>query len=375
LPVRNGMCSDRRRVLFPDSKGGLPAEERTIAEALRERGYATACVGKWHLGHRPEFLPTRQGFDRYFGIPYSNDMDRDPSKAPQGRAAFRDPKPEYWNVPLLSGEKEIERPADQRTITSRYTEEAVRFIRESRDRPFFLYLAHNLPHVPLFAGEEFRGRSARGLYGDVIEEIDHGVGKILDTLREEGLAERTFVIFTSDNGPWLTIADHGGSAGLLRAGKGTTWEGGVRVPCIVWRPGTVPAGVIHHGLASTLDLFPTLVRLAGASLPSGVELDGVDQSRMLLTAAESAREVVWYYRGTQLYAVRKGPFKAHFITEGSYGGPARKEHDPPLLYHLEHDPSEAYDVAASHPDVVAELKGLFDRQREAVKPAASQLEL
>src|SRR5690606_21781151 len=191
LPVRSGMASDQRRVLFPDSRLGLPPEEVTLAEALRERGYATAAIGKWHLGHLPEFLPTSHGFDRYFGIPYSNDMDR--VGGPPGQEAFREPKIEYWNVPLMRDTESIERPANQHTITRRYTEEALRFIRENQEQPFFLYLAHSLPHVPLFVSEGFEGVSPRGLYGDVVEEIDWSVGAVLDGLREMGLQERTLV--------------------------------------------------------------------------------------------------------------------------------------------------------------------------------------
>ena len=200
LPIRSGMCSDKRRVLFPNSGGGIPASEITLAEALKEQGYATAAVGKWHLGHLPQFLPTSNGFDSYFGIPYSNDMDR-VNDAPRGRESFWNPKVEYWNVPLLRNKEELERPADQTTITKRYTEEAVSFIKENRDGKFFLYLPHSLPHVPLFRSKEFEGKSLRGLYGDVIEEIDWSVGQVLETLRDLELDENTIVWFTSDNGP------------------------------------------------------------------------------------------------------------------------------------------------------------------------------
>ena len=218
-PIRSGMCSDKRRVLFPNSGGGMPESEVTLPEALKAQGYTTACVGKWHLGHLPQFLPTSHGFDSYFGIPYSNDMDR-VSGAPKGRESFWNPKVEYWNVPLLKDQKVIEQPADQTTITKRYGQQAVKFIEANKDKPFFLYLPHNLPHVPLFRSEEFAGHSERGLYGDVIEEIDNTVGQILNTLRKHDLDENTFVFFTSDNGPWLPFNTHGGSAGLLREGKG-----------------------------------------------------------------------------------------------------------------------------------------------------------
>jgi hypothetical protein len=199
LPPRNGMCSNRRRVLFPDSKGGLQADQITVAEVLKRRDYATACIGKWHLGHLPPYLPMEHGFDEFHGIPYSNDMDR-VAESPAGREAFWEPRVEYWNVPLMRGGEIIERPADQTTITERYTRESIEFIRRNRERPFFLYLAHTMPHVPLFRSEPFVGQSDRGLYGDVIEEIDAGVGQILQTLRDEGLAENTLVLFTSDNG-------------------------------------------------------------------------------------------------------------------------------------------------------------------------------
>jgi len=210
LPVRSGMASDERRVLFPNSKGGLPDEEITIAEALKKEGYATAAIGKWHLGHLPEHLPTEHGFDRYYGVPYSNDMKTD-ANGEKG-------------VPLVRNKTIVEYPATQRTLTRRYTEEALSFIEANETQPFFLYLPYTFPHVPLHASEAFRDTSARGLYGDVVEEIDWSVGQILGTLRDRGLAKNTLVVFTSDNGPWLTQDLRGGSAGLLRGGKGSTWE-------------------------------------------------------------------------------------------------------------------------------------------------------
>ena len=231
-------------------------------------------MGKWHLGDLPQYIPTRQGFDSYLGIPYSNDMDR-VADSPPGREAFWDPKLEYWNVPLMRNEEIIERPTDQNTITRRYTEEAVRFIRANKEGPFFVYLAHSMPHVPLFASGDFKGRSLRGLFGDVIEEIDWSVGLLLDTLRELGLDNRTLVAFTSDNGPWLIFNEHGGSAGLLRDGKGSTWEGGMREPTLFWWPGTIPPGVVTD-IGSTLDLLPTCAKLAGAELPADLTLDGFD---------------------------------------------------------------------------------------------------
>jgi arylsulfatase A-like enzyme len=351
LPIRSGLCG-RRRVLFPDSAGGLPQREVTIAEALKDKGYTTACVGKWHLGHLKQYLPTSNGFDSYFGIPYSNDMDR---VAGEGRQAFLEPKVEYWNVPLMRDEEIIERPADQNTITKRYNEEACKFIRESKNKPFFLYLAHNLPHVPLFVSQKFRDKSLRGLYGDVIEEIDYGVGQILSILRREGLAENTFVVFTSDNGPWLIFNEHGGSAGLLRGGKGSTFEGGMREPCIMWWPGKIEPGVVNE-IGSTMDIYTTILTLAGAKVPTDRVVDGLDLSPALFETGPSPRKNMFYYREGKLYAVRKGPYKAHFITRSGYGKDETKHHDPPLLYNLEHDPSEKYDISKDHPEVITEIR-------------------
>lgn len=374
LPVRSGMSSDKRRVLFPDSGGGLPASELTLAEALKERGYATACVGKWHLGHLPRFLPTRNGFDSYFGIPYSNDMDR-VADSPKGRAAFLQPRVEYWNVPLMRNEEIIERPADQTTITKRYTQEAIRFIKEQKDRPFFLYFAHNMPHVPLFRSPDFKGHSLRGLYGDVVEEVDWSVGQVLDTLRQEKLAENTLVWFTSDNGPWLIQNEQGGSAALLREGKGSTWEGGMREPAIAWWPGQVPAGVVSRELGSTLDIFPTSVLLAGGTVPTDRPMDGYDLRPALFGKGKSPRDIVFYYRGPRLMALRKGPWKAHFITQPGYGSGAAETHDPPALYNLDHDPSERFDLAKAHPDIIAAIQKIAAEHKAGLDAPPSQLEI
>jgi arylsulfatase A-like enzyme len=352
LPIRSGMCSNKRRVLFPDSAGGLPKSEVTIAEALKDEGYATACVGKWHLGHLPQYLPTNNGFDSYFGIPYSNDMDR---IGGEGRQAFLEPKSEYFNVPLMRDEEIIERPANQNTIIKRYTEEAVKFVQKSKNKPFFLYLAHNLPHVPLFVSDKFRDKSLRGLYGDVIEEIDYGVGQILNTLRSEGLAENTFVVFTSDNGPWLIFNEHGGSAGLLREGKGCTFEGGMREPCIMWWPGKIKPAVVND-MGSTMDIYTTILTLAGAKVPTDRVVDGLDLSPALFGTGHSPRKNMFYYRGAKLYAARKGPYKAHFITKSAYGKSKEEYHDPPLLYNLEHDPSEKYDISKDNPEMIIEIR-------------------
>jgi arylsulfatase A len=355
LPVRSGMAGDARGVLFPDSRYGLPHEEITLADALKQGGYVTAAIGKWHLGHRPEYLPRNHGFDYYFGIPYSNDMDN-----VTGRSTFDiafDPRIEFWNVPLIRNEEEIERPADQNTITRRFTEESVQFIRQNRDRPFFLYVAQVMPHIPLFTSPEFAGTSPRGLYGDVVEELDWSVGRIMDALEEEGLAGNTLLFFTSDNGPWLLYRTHGGSAGLLRGGKGMTWEGGMRVPALAWWPGTIPAGRVSHTLANTMDLFTTSLHMAGVPLPADRPIDGLNLLPTLRGDTAAVRDFFPYYRGEQLYAARLGPWKAHFATQWAYtAGSARENHEPPLLFNLHEDPSEQFDVAAEHPQIVAAIR-------------------
>jgi arylsulfatase A len=375
LPIRSGMCSDKRRVLFPNSGGGIPASEVTLAEGLKAQGYTTACVGKWHLGHLPQFLPTSNGFDSYFGIPYSNDMDR-VNDVPRGREPFWDPKIEYWNVPLMRDLEIVERPADQTTITKRYAEEAVSFIKKNKDGKFFLYLPHSLPHVPLFRSKEFEGKSLRGLYGDVIEEIDWSVGQVLQTLKELKLDQNTIVWFTSDNGPWLTFQDHGGTAGLLREGKGTTWDGGMREPSVCWWPGTIPAGQVSAELGTTMDIYATSLSLAGAKPDADRVVDGYDLTESLKGKSKSPREVVYYYRGTKLMALRKGPWKAHFSTQESYTGNRQlTEHDPPVLYNLEVDPSEKWDVAEQHPEVITDLKAAAEAHKATVVPVPSQLEI
>jgi arylsulfatase A len=375
LPLRTGMCSDTRRVLFPDSAGGLQTTEVSLAKALKAKGYATTCVGKWHLGHLPEYSPMKHGFDSFFGLPYVNDMDRVPDKGPKGRAAFFGPKIEYWNVPLMRGDKIIERPADQHTLTKRYTEEAVKFIREKKDKPFFLYLAHIMPHVPLFASKDFEGKSARGIYGDVVEELDWSVGEVLKALREEKIDKNTLVVFTSDNGPWLQFNEHGGSAGPLRDGKGSTWEGGMREPAIAWWPGTVPAGVTTQEMASTMDLYVTAIKLAGGAVPDDRPIDGYDITPLLTGKGKSPRDTMYFYRGTKLFAVRHGPWKAHFLTQAAYGSKdAPVDHDPPLLYHLGRDPGEKTDVAKDNAEVVKRLKDIVATHRKDMKPGELQLE-
>ncbi len=386
IPVRSGMMG-ARRVLFPDSAGGLPHSEVTIAEVLKPRGYATACVGKWHLGHLPEYLPTAQGFDYYYGIPYSNDMDRRGGEQQVKNA----PGSENYNVPLLRSPAKgvvetLERPVDQKTITRRYGEEAVKFIEAHKTQPFFLYLAHNMPHIPLFVPDEVRGESPRGLYGDVVTEIDRSVGAVVQAVRDAGIERDTQIWFTSDNGPWLRFRQDGGSAGPLRGGKGGTFEGGVRVPTICCQPGTVPAGFVQRGLGSTLDFLPTFAALAGAELPDDLVLDGVDLNGALIGVVGAwasgiegltPRKHNFYWRQGELYAVRIGSWKAHFITNGEYGAgygvPNRKVvRETPLLYNLDEDPEERYDLAANHPDVIARLTALADAHRDGIERGKDQ---
>ena len=373
LPIRNGMYGSpggtAPKVFRDNAAQGLPPEVITIAEVLKPKGYATAIVGKWHLGHLPPFQPMRQGFDIWFGLPFSHDMKmtvaRDNDYA---TAAYYDPKPEYWNVPLVRNGEVIEQPADHRTLTRRYTDEAVRFIDANKARPFFLYFAHNLPHIPLARSADYVGRSAAGIYGDVVEEIDGSVGRILDALRTAGIDRRTLVVFTSDNGPWLPFKTHGGSAGPFSHGKGTTWEGGVRTPAIFWWPGTIrPATVTDIG--SAMDLFTTAAKLAGAEVPADRVIDGVDLRARLTGSGPSPRELLFYYSDSELRAVRKGAYKAHFITSGSYNdGEKRVEHNPPLLFNLADDPGERYDLAAQHPDIVADLVKEVEAHRKTIKP-------
>ncbi|MFO1065031.1 MAG: sulfatase [Pirellulales bacterium] len=371
LPIRNGMCG-KRRVLFGDSKGGLPDKETTIAEVLKGRGYATMHIGKWHLGIHPGSQPLDQGFEHSYGLPYSNDMDARPN-LPKGSSGSADPPADGWNVALMRDGEVIERPAVQSTLTKRYTEEAQRFIREHKQQPYFLYLAHTFPHVPLFASDDFKGKSRAGIFGDAVEELDWSVGQILDTVRKEGAAENTLVFFTSDNGPWLIMGDQGGSAGLLREGKGSTWEGGMRVPGIAWMPGRIQPQD-NHDLVCSMDLFPTIASMAGASVTDSSKLDGRDISSALVSGKPLGDRPYFYYRGDQLYACRIGQWKAHFRTQAGYGQAKPDEYAQPLLFDLGRDPSEKRDVSAAHPDVIAKIQSAVEEHRKSIEPVASQLD-
>lgn len=378
LGIRSGVAGENesKHVFFPNSLGGLPSSEITIAELLKKKGYASAAIGKWHLGHKPEFLPTNQGFDSYFGIPYSNDMNM-PGGIEEPWTVdlfFRDPNINFWDVPLMDNEKIIERPANQVNLTQRYTQKAVKFIQDNKDRPFFLYLAHNQPHTPLFASEKFQGKSPRGLYGDSVEELDWSVGQVIKTLKDLNLDDNTLVVFTSDNGPWLTMRQHGGSAGLLRDGKATTWEGGMREPAIFWWPGKIEPKVVTD-LGSALDFLPTFAALAGIELPTDREFDGVDLSRAITEGEASPRDEILYYRFRDVFAVRKGAYKAHFKTRSSFAGKEAVTHEIPLLFNVNEDPSEKYDIATTHPEVIAEMRAIVAAHKKTVKPVVDQLNL
>ena len=371
-PIRNGMSSAKRVVLFPDSAGGLPAEEVTIAEVLKQKNYATAAVGKWHLGHLPEYLPIAQGFDSYYGIPYSNDMDFVKGSPNYRQEGKKDPNflanISAYNVPLMQDATIIERPADQNTITRRYTEKAVEFIKSNKNQPFFLYLAHSLPHIPLFAHPDFIGSSKRGIYGDVIQEIDWSVGQVLQTLRDLQLDKNTIVVFSSDNGPWLSFHTHGGSAGPLRAGKGTTFEGGQRVPTIFWG-GEIKPGIIDE-MGSTLDLINTFAALSGTSIPNDRKMDSYDLSPILLgQTSKSPRVEFHYWTRAKLHAVRSGKWKLHILQREpiNYGKAVKLER--PELYDLETDISEKYDKFDTEPAKVAELKAMIAAHKADVADA------
>jgi len=338
---------------------GLHPDETTLAEVLKAKGYATAMVGKWHLGHFPETMPLNQGFDRFYGLPYSNDMLKERG---------------YPELALLRGRDTLERNPDQHFLTGKYTEEALTFLREKRDSSFFLYLAHSMPHVPIYAGAEFDGRSGQGTYADVVEEIDASVGRLLAELEALGIDDNTLVIFTSDNGPWLTYGNHAGSAGPFREGKGTTWEGGMRVPMIARWPGRIPAGGISHSPTCLIDVLPTVAAFTGADLPArkidGRNLTAHFTSALHPAAAPDEDTPMCYYRSGNLDAIRVGKWKLHrshsfrYVREVGDDG-ARGSYDYTdtgvELYDLVGDPGETYNVAEKYPEKVAELEALGAR--------------
>jgi len=358
-------------VIFPACPTRLSAREHTVAGLLKQQGYATMAVGKWHLGDQPEFLPTRRGFDHYLGLPYSNDMGGSTNPAPKQAAKRKkkivdaQPRPP---LPLVRDGKVIEAPANQDMLTARYTEEAVKFISANKDHPFFLYLPHTAVHIPLHPGAAFRGKSPNGRYSDWVEEVDWSVGQVLDTLRALKLAERTLVLFTSDNGPWLTQGTNGGVAGPLHGGKGTTWEGGMREPTIAWWPGKIAPDSACDAPMSEMDVLPTLVKLAGGKMPRDRKIDGKDIWPLLSgQTTTSPHEAMFYFNGLKLEAVRSGIWKLA-ITPQATGLPKDAaepvKHTGPRLYNLDTDIGELTDVAAQYPDVVAQLQK-FVQQMDA----------
>lgn len=388
LSVRSGLYGRKLPVMFPEDSQGIPEENLTLAEGLKSAGYRTGIFGKWHLGDAPESYPTRHGFDYWYGVPYSNDMNRvgameydevfrlmaegqrEELRAQfmAGIELFEDPKSEYWNIPLYRSAYEgetyrddlIERPIDQPTFTRRITEEAVRFIQENAGEPFFVYVPYSMPHLPIFRSREFEGKSLRGPYGDAVEEIDWSVARIRKTLEELDLARNTLVFFSSDNGPWQAVSTHdAGSAGMLRGSKGTTWEGGVRVPGIFWWPGEIAPGVVSD-IGTTMDVFATALRLAGVSVPSGT--DGVDLTDALLDRAPGPRTEMPYYHKGHLKAYRKGRYKIVFFA----GEGTETELEEPLVYDLHQDVSERLDISQEHPEIVEDLLEAVKRHREQI---------
>lgn len=374
LNTKNGV----KGVLFPES-AGMPSEEITLAEALKEQGYTTGCFGKWHLGDLKGHLPTDQGFDYYYGIPYSNDMYIAPSQQFAPGAIFREGytlvkakedqefvrtssraavKKRLNNAsPLFEGDRIIEYPCDQSTTTRRYFDHAIDFVEQhNKQQPFFLYITPSMPHVPLFVSEQFRGKSKRGLYGDAVEEIDWNVGRFLDYLDTKGLAENTLVIFASDNGPWLSFKEEGGSADPLRGGKFSYYEGGVRVPCIIRWKGVVPAGVTSDAIIASIDLFPTIMHYAG-SHSFKQEIDGINVSSFFENPSLRLRDEYVYVKSGQVHGIRKGDW----VYLPKTGNSKFKEGDVPELFNLKQDVGESDNLAQKYPDKVKELQELMQK--------------
>jgi arylsulfatase A len=351
--------------LPPSAKIGINRSEFTMAEMFKSRGYATAIFGKWHLGDAPRFLPTKHGFDEYVGLPYSNDMwPNHPTRK------------DWPDLPLIDGEKVVKLNPDQRQLTTWYTEHAVSFIERNKDRPFLLYVPHSMPHVPIHVSDKFAGKSGHGLYGDVIQEIDWSVGQILETLSRLRLSDNTLVIFTSDNGPWLSYGDHAGSAEPLREGKVTMFDGGARVPCVMRWPGNIKPGTVCREVTATIDLLPTFAALAGATLPTDRIIDGKDIGPLMRGEpnAKSPHVAYYFYWNRELQAVRSGKWKLHFPhkyghvkTPGKGGLPG--EYLPAQaieksLFDMEADPGETKNIAADHPDVLKWLEAYAEQARE-----------
>ena len=376
-PKRVGM---HRHVLFPKSDYGLNGSEHTIADQLKSLGYNTACVGKWHLGHHPETLPRANGFDSYYGIPYSNDMNHpDNSNKPKLKSdelwANQESAITLWNTPLFQNEEIIELPVDQRTITRRYTDKAIEFIKRSKDKPFFLYLPHSMPHIPLYVPDDVYDSNAANAYKCVIEHIDAEVGRIADTVRELGLSEKTYIIYTSDNGPWLRFKNHGGSAEPLRDGKGTTFEGGQRVPCVMWGPGRIPAGTSTDAFTSTMDLLPTITKLSGQPLASDNKIDGFDISSTFKSDESPRDELIFYSSRGTLEGIRKGDWK-YLEKLPQLNRKQRQNNVKPtpkkFLFNLADDIGEQTNLLEKNPEMVAKLKArMTEADQEITENARS----
>lgn len=364
-PKRVGM---HKHVLFPSSKKGLNPSEHTIADHLKSQGYATACFGKWHLGHQPEVLPTSNGFDTYFGIPYSNDMNHPANEGkPKGGwkgmdDLWNDPDSTLskWNTPLIQDEEIIELPVDQRTVTRRYTQKAIDFVKAHKDEPFFVYLPHSMPHIPLYVPDDVRDADPLNAYTNTIEHIDFETGRLLDVLDELELTDNTYVIYATDNGPWLPFRHHGGSAGPLRQGKGTTFEGGQRVPCLIRGPG-IPTGTVCNELIGTIDVLPTIAAITGKPLPSNNKIDGIDVSALWNGTAEGPlrEEFVHYTSQGQLEGIRQGNWKLLVKKPRPRRGQQQAVEQPKptiLLFNLKEDLGEQANVAEQHPEIVNRLR-------------------
>ena len=364
-PKRVGM---HQHVLFPSSRKGLHPGEHTIADHLKAQGYATACFGKWHLGHQPEVLPTSNGFDTYYGIPYSNDMNHPDNKGkPRGGwqgmdILWNDPESTLtkWKTPLFEDEKIVELPVDQRTITRRCTQKAIDFVTANKEKPFFVYLPHSMPHIPLYVPDDVRDPDPKNAYINTIEHIDTEVGRLLDALDELKLTSKTYVIYTTDNGPWLPFKHHGGSAGPLREGKGTTFEGGQRVPCLIRGPG-IPAGTVCSELAGTIDILPTIAALTGKPLPAGKKVDGLDVSSLWMgkTKESPRKEFLHYTSRGDLQGIRQGSWK--LLVKNQRGRRNQNRNAPTnsgqvLLFDLSKDLGEQNNLADQHPDLVKKLR-------------------
>lgn len=377
LPIRNGVFGTKsaNKVFFTNSTSGLPQREVTLAKALKGKGYQTAIVGKWHLGSLPQFLPLNYGFDHYFGIPYSNDMGNKEGSFPlkNGKSYVSNNPP----LPLYRNKEVLETEPDQDLLTKRFTKEVTDLIVKNKNKPFFIYYASPFPHVPLHASPDFAGKSKRGPYGDVVEELDWSVGQILNKLKEQKLDKNTFVVFLSDNGPWLMkslIEENGGSSGLLYEAKASTYEGGMRVPAIAWMPGTVKSNQISSAVATSMDLFPTLLKMASVELPKNLPLDGNDIKELLTGKKDKVTDTVYFYDVNNLYAIRQGAFKAHFQTNASYASKPATVHTPPLLYNLEHDPSEKYEIGKNHPEIIEQMIATFKKHQADIVPVEAELD-